>query len=111
MAQRFSTTLYYWIAFEQMSRATRSSTTITDEFEKKGLQNPRLFSRGFFPCAENCTLMKRHYCIGFTACLYSILTPIQLAIHKWPWKSEYNGASSIFIKTPLNKKSTPCLLL
>jgi essential nuclear protein 1 len=73
---------------------------------KKAVYKPAAFFKGILLplCKENCTLRE-------AAIVASVLQRVSIpshhsavAIHKMAMEKEYNGASSIFIKTLLNKK-------
>lgn len=73
---------------------------------KKAVYKPAAFFKGILLplCKENCTLRE-------AAIIASVLQRVSIpshhsavAIHKMAMEKEYNGASSIFIKTLLNKK-------
>lgn len=73
---------------------------------KKSVYKPAAFFKGILLplCKENCTLREA---IIVASVLQKVSIPVHhsaVAIHKLALMTEYNGATSIFIKTLLNKK-------
>lgn len=73
---------------------------------KKSVYKPAAFFKGILLplCKENCTLREA---IIVASVLQKVSIPVHhsaVALHKLALMTEYNGATSIFIKTLLNKK-------
>lgn len=105
MAQRF----YNLVLLDSIRADVMSNKKLNYHYYmslKKAVYKPAAFFKGILLplCKENCTLRE-------AAIIASVLQRVSIpshhsavAIHKMAMEKEYNGASSIFIKTLLNKK-------
>jgi essential nuclear protein 1 len=105
MAQRF----YNLVLLDSIRADVMSNKKLNYHYYmslKKAVYKPAAFFKGILLplCKQNCTLRE-------AAIIASVLQRVSIpshhsavAIHKMAMEKEYNGASSIFIKTLLNKK-------
>ena len=105
MAQRF----YYLVLLDAVRADIQMSKKLNYHYYmalKKSVYKPAAFFKGILLplCKENCTLREAAI---VASVLQRVSIPVHhsaVALHKLATYDEYSGASSIFIKTLLNKK-------